>query len=196
MGKLAYNVIMKNTQYKIDTKTGLLLNNKYSPSSFNDERPPETEIDLVVIHNISLPPGQFGTNDVEQFFLGKLDIDKHPYFKQIHGMCVSAHLFITRFGDIIQFVPFTRRAWHAGESSFMSRPRCNDYSVGIELEGADDIPYEGVQYETLAGVLRALMLAYPAITCDRIVGHVDVAPNRKTDPGKAFDWSYLKGMLL
>ncbi|MFZ2314989.1 MAG: 1,6-anhydro-N-acetylmuramyl-L-alanine amidase AmpD [Gammaproteobacteria bacterium] len=179
----------------IDLETGLLTTVVYKSSAHCDDRPERTIIDMIVIHCISLPPGQFGTGDVEDFFCGKLDIASHSAYPAIAHLKVSAHLFIKRTGEIIQFVPFNRRAWHAGESFFAGKTRCNDFSIGIELEGTDDIPYERKQYEQLAGVIAALKQAYPAITHDRIVGHVDIAPGRKTDPGPAFDWDYLKGLI-
>jgi AmpD protein len=179
----------------IDLETGLLTTAVYKPSSHCDERPEDTTIDMIVIHCISLPPEQFGTGDVEDFFCGKLDFASHSAYAAIAHLKVSAHLFIKRTGEIIQFVPFHQRAWHAGESFFAGKTRCNDFSIGIELEGTDDIPYERKQYEQLAGVIAVLKQAYPAITHDRIVGHVDIAPGRKTDPGPAFDWDYLKGLI-
>lgn len=181
--------------YQVNTKNGLLEPVLYQLSPHHDERPDGVTIDMVVVHGISLPPGQFGTNAVEAFFCGKLDSATHPAFEPIKEMKVSAHLFIKRTGEIIQFVPFSKRAWHAGESSFQGKTRCNDFSIGIELEGTDDILYEQKQYEQLARVLSSLIKAYPAITHDRIVGHVDIAPGRKTDPGSAFDWAYLRGMI-
>lgn len=152
-------------------------------------------IDMIVVHNISLPPGKFGGNAIERFFCGQLNPAEHPYFQDIAGMRVAAHLLIKRNGEIVQFVPFHLRAWHAGESSFQGRTGCNDFSIGIELEGTDSLPYEALQYQQLAKVTRALMAAYPAISQERIVGHSEIAPERKTDPGEAFDWNLLKGML-
>ena len=181
--------------FTIDIKTGLLAPALFLQSPHQDERPQNTEIDMVVIHNISLPPAQFGTGAVEAFFCGQLNFTAHEYFATIAQLRVSAHLFIKRSGEVIQFVPFHKRAWHAGESFFAGKTRCNDFSVGIELEGTDHIPYESKQYEILCEVVRALQHAYPAITKDRIVGHVDIAPGRKTDPGPQFDWQYLKGKL-
>ncbi len=188
---------------KIDTQSGLLTSLSdqkrgavlYSPSPHCDQRPVGSEINLVVVHGISLPPGQFGTDAVEVFFSGQLDKTVHPYFEQIAHLKVSSHLFIKRTGEIVQFVPFTERAWHAGESSFQGKTRCNDFSIGIELEGTDEIPYDQRQYDQLAHVIRLLMQAYPAISLDRVVGHEEIAPGRKTDPGPVFDWTYLKGKL-
>lgn len=167
----------------------------FIPSPNHDERPLNMAIDMIVVHNISLPPGEFGSQAVAAFFCNQLDSALHPYFKTIQDLKVSAHLFIKRTGEVVQFVPFHKRAWHAGESQFGGKTRCNDFSVGIELEGADDIPFEPQQYDRLVELIQLLMRAYPAITLDRIVGHADIAPGRKTDPGPAFDWRHLKGKL-
>lgn len=167
----------------------------YQASPHCDERPVNIPIDMIVIHGISLPPEEFGGTAIEEFFCGKLNTNSHPYYASIASLRVSAHLLIKRNGDIVQFVPFTKRAWHAGESTFRGRTRCNDFSIGIELEGTDHVPYELKQYETLSEVVRLLMQAYPAITKDRVVGHVDIAPGRKTDPGPLFDWAYLRGKI-
>lgn len=156
-----------------------------------DQRPADTEIDLLVIHGISLPPGEFGGSWIELLFTNRLPADAHPYFAQIHELQVSAHCLIRRDGEVIQFVPFSKRAWHAGQSCFAGRERCNDFSIGIELEGVDDLPYEAVQYQQLKQLVAAIQLRYPAITADRIVGHSDIAPGRKTDPGPAFRWDKL-----
>jgi AmpD protein len=177
---------------KIDINTGLLEGANYLASPHCNARPAEMPIDMVVIHGISLPPNEFGTGWVEKFFCGNLDPKAHPYFETISHLNVSSHLFIDRQGSITQFVPFTRRAWHAGVSTFDGRTECNDFSIGIELEGADDMPYEKIQYTRLAEVLDALQKTYPAIHAKRIVGHSDIAPGRKTDPGESFDWAYLE----
>ena len=153
------------------------------------------EISLLVIHNISLPPGQFGNNFVDQFFMNKLDPKKDPYFEEIYEMKVSSHLFIDREGLLTQFVPFDRAAWHAGVSEFKGRDNCNEFSIGIELEGTDDLEYPPNQYKTLIEATKALMEAYPNISVDNIVGHKDIAPIRKTDPGEAFDWDLYKSSL-
>ena len=150
-----------------------------------DERPDGTQIVLALIHGISLPPGEFGGDAIERLFTNRLDPAAHPYYAGIAALRVSAHLVIRRDGALVQFVPCRMRAWHAGESSWRGRPRCNDYSIGIELEGSDDVPYTEAQYRVLAGVLRALRRRYPV---EAIAGHSDVAPGRKTDPGPAFDW--------
>jgi len=143
---------------------------------------------MIVLHGISLPPGQFGGAEVEQLFCNSLDWDAHPYFGEIRGLEVSAHLLIRRNGDIIQFVPFGMRAWHAGASSFRGRSCCNDNSIGIEIEGDDETPYDDRQYEALVRVLPAILRAYPAVSAREIAGHCDIAPGRKSDPGPAFDW--------
>jgi AmpD protein len=181
--------------YQVDPKSHCLTGVSYRPSPNCDERPKADEIDLVVVHGISLPPNQFGGPYIEQLFTNCLDPGVHPYFADIAGLRVSAHVLIRRDGEIIQFVPFDRRAWHAGESQFQSRSGCNDFSIGIELEGADDIAYEPEQYHQLAAVLYALQQAYPAITREHIVGHCDIAPQRKTDPGPIFEWPKLFQLL-
>lgn len=180
---------------KINLLTGLLDPVQYAPSPHHDDRPNGAPIDMVVVHGISLPPGQFGSSAVQDFFCGKLDFASHPTFADIAALRVSAHLFIRRTGEIIQFVPFTKRAWHAGESSFQGKTRCNDFSIGIELEGTDEVDYEAAQYHSLGQVVQLLQQAYPAITADRVVGHVHIAPGRKTDPGPFFNWDYLKGIV-
>jgi AmpD protein len=158
------------------------------PSPNQDERPAGCEPDLVIIHGISLPPGEYGGPYIEQLFTNCLDWDAHPYFSEIRGLKVSSHLLIKRDGGVIQFVPFNRRAWHAGESAFRDRKNCNDSSIGIELEGCDESTYADAQYDALIPVLRGLLNAYPGLSARRIAGHSDVAPGRKSDPGPAFDW--------
>jgi len=161
------------------------------PSPNCDCRPAGASLDLVVIHGISLPPGRFGGPWIDDLFANRLDPSAHPYFAEISSLAVSAHLLIARDGALTQYVPFHLRAWHAGASSWEGRQRCNDFSVGIELEGADDVPYEDAQYEALARVVAALRAAYPSLARAPIVGHCDIAPGRKTDPGPAFDWARL-----
>ena len=158
------------------------------PSPNCDERPADAVVDLLVIHNISLPAGQFGAPYIDDLFCNCLDITAHHSFADLDGLCVSAHLLIRRGGEITQYVPFERRAWHAGASVWCGRERCNDFSIGIELEGTDEIAYTERQYVVLAAVTASLQARFPGITDDRIVGHRDVAPDRKTDPGAAFDW--------
>jgi AmpD protein len=157
-----------------------------------NERPAGIEIDLIVIHGISLPPCQFGGAFIDALFTNSLDPAAHPYFAGIAGLRVSAHVLIRRDGECLQYVPFHRRAWHAGRSSFQGRDECNDFSIGIELEGCDTIPYAALQYRRLAQVIAALRVEYPAITPQRITGHSDIAPGRKTDPGAVFDWALLE----
>ncbi|MGH8631631.1 MAG: 1,6-anhydro-N-acetylmuramyl-L-alanine amidase AmpD [Burkholderiales bacterium] len=173
---------------RVDRATQRLENVRYAPTPHCDERPDPADISLIVVHAISLPPGAFGGPHIERFFTGRLDAAAHPYFGSIKDLEVSAHLLIDRHGEITQFVTFDRRAWHAGASFFDGRERCNDFSIGIELEGSDEQPFAVVQYERLARCCRALLEAYPALTAARIVGHSDIAPGRKTDPGPHFDW--------
>ena len=165
------------------------------PSPNVDERPEGMPIDLIVLHNISLPPAQsdtdFGTDDVLDFFTNALDCDAHPYFDQLRGVRVSAHFFIRRTGECVQFASCDARAWHAGVSDFFGRTRCNDFSVGIEIEGTDDLPFTPEQYATTALLVRAICAAYPIAA---IAGHSDIAPGRKTDPGSCFDWAHLRAL--
>jgi len=160
-----------------------------------DERPSGTVIDSIVIHNISLPPGEFGSAHVSALFCNRLDTTAHPYFKEIGHLQVSAHVLIDRNGVCTQYVGFDQRAWHAGQSSYQGRQRFNDFSIGIELEGTDDVPFETLQYTRLIEVTRALMNQYPAITIGNIVGHETISPDRKTDPGPAFDWQRYTGSI-
>lgn len=156
-----------------------------------DARPDPQDICLVVVHGISLPRGEFGNGLVEALFTNSLDTGVHPSLKSLDGARVSSHLLISRRGALTQFVPFDRRAWHAGVSSHRGRERCNDYSIGIELEGTDDRPYTQSQYDTLVDVLAALLRHYPRLSLSGVVGHSEIAPERKTDPGPAFDWPRL-----
>ncbi len=157
-----------------------------------DDRPADIEITLAVVHNISLPPGEFGGRDIERLFTNRLDARAHPTYAAIAGMCVSAHFLIRRDGALVQFVRCARRAWHAGVSRWKGRERCNDFSIGIELEGTDETPYTSVQYRMLARLLKALRRRYPIRD---LAGHSDIAPGRKTDPGPAFDWGRLRRVL-
>jgi AmpD protein len=179
----------------IDPETGLLRGVRQVLSTHHDERPPDCLPELIVIHGISLPPGKFGGPYIEQLFTGDLDPAVHPYFASIVGSRVSAHLLVRRDGVALQFVPFHARAWHAGRSNWCGRDSCNDFSIGIELEGADDVPYAEAQYATLAAVVDALCRAYPVLSAERVVGHSDIAPGRKTDPGSSFDWPRLRALL-
>jgi len=156
---------------------------------------PNGEISLLIIHNISLPPGQFATGKVQAFFQNRLDVTEHPYFEGIRELRVSAHFLIERDGGVTQFVSCLDRAWHAGISSFEGRETCNDFSLGIELEGTDELPFSDAQYDALITLTRQLQAAYPGITLNRICGHSDVAPGRKTDPGPAFDWTRFRGAV-
>lgn len=180
----------------IPLPAALLASARFVASPNHNARPPGGEISLLVIHNISLPPGQFGTGCVEQFFCNRLDWQADPYFLQIEGMAVSAHLLIERTGALIQFVPLNQRAWHAGQSCFEGRDNCNDFSIGVELEGTDDQPYTDAQYRALVRLTQQLQRDYPQITDARIVGHSDIAPGRKTDPGPAFDWKRFRFALV
>lgn len=181
--------------YVVDTGTGLISEAQFRPSPHCDERPAGTAVDLLVIHGISLPPGKYGGPWIEKLFLGQLPADAHPSFRDIAHLRVAAHLLIRRDGSLLQFVPFHKRAWHAGVSNYQGREACNDFSVGIEIEGDDSTPYTPAQYSTLAAVTGALMRAYPGITSAKIVGHSDIAPGRKTDPGPAFDWARYRDIL-
>jgi AmpD protein len=176
----------------VDTATGRLRGVRHVLSPHQDARPPGQAPELIIVHGISLPPGEFGGPWIDRLFTGSLPPQAHPYFAQIAGLRVSAHLLIDRDGLVTQYVPFHQRAWHAGVSEYQGRAACNDFSIGIELEGADDVPYAPVQYAALAVVIRALLAAYPGLDRDRIVGHSDVAPGRKTDPGLSFDWARLR----
>ncbi len=159
---------------------------RFLPSPNYNQRPEQTIIDLIVIHGISLPPGVYGAEFVEDFFCNKLDYNQHSYFVTIKNLKVSAHLLIKRSGDVVQFVPFDKRAWHCGKSHHKGRDNCNDFSIGIEIEGSDNIAYNNVQYQRLNRIISVLKQNYPI---ENLVGHSDISPERKTDPGSAFDWS-------
>ncbi|WGS85994.1 1,6-anhydro-N-acetylmuramyl-L-alanine amidase AmpD [Methylomonas sp. UP202] len=173
----------------------LLLCARQVPSPNHDARPNPTDISLVVIHCISLPPGEFGGPHIDRLFCNQLNPDDHPFFAEIQTLRVSAHLLIGREGDITQYVPFNRRAWHAGVSRYRDRERCNDFAIGIELEGTVDNPYTDKQYLSLAATLKALLASYPSLSSERIAGHSDIAPDRKSDPGPFFDWRRLRQLL-
>ncbi len=174
---------------------GWLVDARRVPSPNGDERPAGATIDLIIVHGISLPPGEFGGPWIDALFTNQLDPEVHPYFAEIADLRVSSHVLIRRDGELVQYLPFTQRAWHAGRSSYRGREACNDFSIGIELEGSDDIPYEAVQYRRLAELIRTLRHAYPNIAADAVTGHAQVAPGRKTDPGAAFDWAQLAALL-
>ena len=165
------------------------------PSPHYNERAAPDDISLLVVHGISLPPGEFGGPFIDDLFMGRLDPEAHPYFAGIHQLRVSAHCLIRRDGELVQYVPFGARAWHAGVSSWQGREACNDFSIGIELEGTDETPYTEAQYRALVGLTRAILERYPAITREKIVGHCDIAPGRKTDPGASFQWDYYRQLL-
>jgi AmpD protein len=176
---------------QLDHATGWCRGVRHCPSpNFNPR--PDGEVSLLVIHNISLPPGCFGTGKVQQFFQNSLSCDEHPFFLEIQHLQVSAHFLIERDGAVTQFVSCLDRAWHAGVSCFGERQGCNDFSLGVELEGTDDMPFTETQYDSLIQLCRLLQQAYPAITPERVCGHSDIAPGRKTDPGPAFDWQRLR----
>jgi len=160
-----------------------------------DERADPADISLLVIHCISLPPGEFDNPYIDQLFCNQLNPDDHSYFKEIYQLTVSAHLLIKRDGCCVQYVPFDKRAWHAGKSSYEGRECCNDYSIGIELEGTESIAYTEAQYLQLAAVIETLLKTYPGLSPQRIAGHCDIAPGRKTDPGASFDWQRLFSLL-
>lgn len=174
------------------TNSGWLKGLKRCATPNSDARPPGSVIRLIIVHAISLPPGEFGGGGVEALFSNRLDPEGHPYYEAIADLRVSAHFFIRRDGELIQFVSVEDRAWHAGKSSWRGQERCNDYSIGIELEGSDKAPYESAQYRSLVELVRCLQAEYPI---DEIVGHADVAPGRKTDPGPFFEWTTLGYML-
>ena len=179
----------------IDVATGLIAEARQHLSPNCDLRPDESDIGLVVIHGISLPPGKFGHDYIDQLFCNQLNPDEHPYFQEIAELKVSSHLLIRRDGELVQYVPLQKRAWHAGVSIFENREACNDFAIGIELEGEDNTTYTDAQYLALAPLLKGLIEAYPGLNEQTIVGHCDIAPGRKTDPGEAFDWQKLRELL-
>ena len=180
---------------QIEPATGLLAGVRQVLSPHFDARPKGMAPDLIVVHGISLPAGEFGGPWIDHLFAGDLRPDAHSSFRDTAGLRVSAHVVIRRDGSIHQYVPFGMRAWHAGQSQYQGRAGCNDFSIGIELEGTDVIPYTDEQYESLAAIVRALLATYPTLCAERITGHSDIAPGRKTDPGPAFDWQRWRRML-
>ncbi|WP_429017311.1 1,6-anhydro-N-acetylmuramyl-L-alanine amidase AmpD [Comamonas sp. 4034] len=180
------------SQLPVAWDAGWLQMATHCPSPNFGPRPAATDIDLLVLHSISLPPGIYGTGDVQRLFVNQLDWDAHPYFQDIRGLKVSSHFFITRVGTVWQFVSCNDRAWHAGASSWQGRERCNDYSIGIELEGLEGLPFEAAQYAALAQVCQHVENEYPI---RQIAGHEHVAPGRKQDPGSGFVWPQLQQML-
>ena len=179
----------------VDTDSGLVQPARQVTSPNFDERPDGAYPELILVHGISLPPDEYGGPYIDQLFMNALPASGHPYFEKIAGLKVSTHVLIRRDAELVQYVPFHHRAWHAGASNYCGRERCNDFSIGIELEGSDEVAYEPVQYRKLADLIVALCKAYPTLSSSRVVGHSDVAPGRKTDPGLAFDWVRLRAML-
>ena len=166
------------------------------PSPNYNKRPENVTIDSIIIHSISLPPGQYGGDEIDRFFSNQLDWNEHAYFREIEGLQVSSHLLIRRDGELVQYVNLYDRAWHAGQSCLAGQENCNDFSIGIELEGTDHSLFENSQYETLLAVIKALKEYFPQISPEKIVGHSDIAPGRKTDPGPGFDWNVLRANKL
>jgi N-acetyl-anhydromuramoyl-L-alanine amidase len=180
---------------QVHVPTGLLTGVRQVLGPHRDSRPAAAVTDLIVMHGISLPPGEFGGPWIDRLFTGQLPARHHPYFATIEGARVSAHVLIRRDGEIVQFVPFHERAWHAGVSEFRGRTACNDFSIGIELEGTDDEAYRSEQYVAAASVIRALIAAYPVLNPQHVLGHSDIAPGRKTDPGPVFDWNHFRSLI-
>ena len=179
----------------IDSATGLLAGTRQVLTPFLDDRPGGVRPDLILIHGISMPPGEFGGPWIDRLFTGNLPPDQHPFFREVAGLRVSSHVLVRRRGELVQYVPFHRRAWHAGVSEYQGRTGCNDFSIGIELEGTDELGYAEAQYESLAALIRSLIATYPSLSTERLAGHSDVAPGRKTDPGPAFSWERLRERL-
>jgi AmpD protein len=180
---------------QVDLKSGLMRGVRQIASPNRDLRPAGVETDLIVVHGISLPPGEFGGPWIDRLFTNTLPAEAHPYFAEVNSLRVSSHLVVMRDGAVTQYVKFTERAWHAGKSRYGGRDACNDFSVGVELEGTDTLPYEAAQYGALAEVVVALCAAYPRLSADRLTGHSDIAPGRKTDPGPAFDWQLARRLI-
>jgi AmpD protein len=185
----------KDVDLQVDLKSGRMRGVRQIASPNQDARPAGVEADLIVVHGISLPPGEFGGPWIDRLFTNALPSDVHPYFAEVGLLRVSSHVVVARDGAVTQYVGFTERAWHAGKSMYQGREACNDFSVGVELEGTDTLPYEPAQYGALAEVVAALCAAYPRLSPDRLVGHSDIAPGRKTDPGPAFDWPHARRLI-
>jgi len=186
---------LRSAPLKIDSATGLLTGVRQVLSPHCDARPAGTVAELLVVHGISLPPGEFGGPWIDRLFTGTLPPEAHPFLGELAGARLSAHALVRRDGAIVQYVPFGERAWHAGASQYRGRSTCNDFSVGVELEGTDDTPYTEAQYQQLAALAAALLAAYASLSAEHIVGHSDIAPGRKTDPGAAFDWPRFRALL-
>jgi AmpD protein len=185
----------EGSNLQVDLQSGLLQGARQIASPNHDARPPSVEADLIVVHGISLPPGEFGGPWIERLFTNGLTADLHPYFQEVASLRVSSHLVVMRDGAVTQYVKFTDRAWHAGKSIYQGRAACNDFSVGVELEGTDTLPYEDAQYRALADIVAALCAAYPRLSPERLAGHSDISPGRKTDPGPAFDWDVARRLI-
>ncbi len=192
---LATAPVIEDGHLQVDLESGLMRGALHIASPNRDSRPPGVEAELIVVHGISLPPGEFGGPWIDRLFTNTLPAEAHPYFAEIGSMRVSSHLVVRRDGTLTQYVKFTDRAWHAGKSSYDGREACNDFSIGVELEGADTIPYEQAQYSALADAVAALCAAYPRLSPARLVGHSDISPGRKTDPGPAFDWPHARRLI-
>jgi AmpD protein len=187
--------LIPGSALQVDPETGQVSGARQHASPNADPRPAGCGPELIVVHGISLPPGEFGGPWIDDLFTNRLDPAAHPYFAGIAAQRVSAHLLVRRDGELVQYVPLTRRAWHAGESCYLGRERCNDFSVGIELEGSDDQAYAPEQYRVLARLVVAMRRALPSLATASVVGHSDIAPGRKTDPGPSFDWGRLAQAL-
>ena len=197
-GRLNYRVVLVSLYSETDIQNFHFMNFRVSnhllleaiqcPSPNCSDRVDSAKIELLVIHNISLPPGEYDTGCITQLFCNELDANAHPYFAEIENLKVSSHLLISRRGEVTQFVPFDKKAWHAGESIFQGKENCNEFSIGIELEGTDYEPFTDIQYETLIAITNLLLREYPCLNSETIVGHSDIAPGRKTDPGPYFEW--------
>jgi N-acetyl-anhydromuramoyl-L-alanine amidase len=187
--------VAMQSAFNVHAASGLLTGIRQVLSPHWDQRPAGVTPELIVVHGISLPPGEYGGPWIEQLFTGGLPSQAHPFFSEVAALRVSSHLLLRRDGRAIQFVPFNQRAWHAGASNWQGRDNCNDFSIGIELEGTDECAYERAQYLNLAAVIHALCAAYPGLGAQRVVGHSDIAPGRKSDPGAAFDWALLRALL-
>jgi AmpD protein len=195
MAGASWRIVRTITIPIVDPGNGLLHPARQVVSPNRDERPPGLLPELIVVHGISLPPDEYGGPWIDRLFTNSLPHDAHPYFATVAALQVSSHLLIRRDGEYVQYVPFHLRAWHAGASSYRGRERCNDFSIGIELEGSDELAYEPAQYRALSNAIHALCLAYPSLSLERVAGHNDIAPGRKTDPGPAFDWPRLRALL-
>lgn len=185
----------KQAKLNIDIQSGLMADARICLSPNFDDRADDNDLSLIVIHNISLPPNEFGGDGIDQLFTNTLDKNTHPFYEEIHELRVSSHLLIRRDGEIVQYVPFHKRAWHAGVSQFLGRDVCNDFSIGIEMEGTDFEPFEEIQYKKLNQTIEVLLASYPSLKPNMITGHEHIAAGRKTDPGPYFEWDKLSAVL-